>query len=89
MLAERLAVLEAEWQSRLQTVIADGVATGEFATDDPALVSMQILVVIDGLSTHANTEPGHRPAAIARMAITTAERELGLPPGTLTPELSA
>ncbi len=50
---------------------------------------MQILVVIDGLSTHANTEPGHRPAAIARMAITTAERELGLPPGTLTPELSA
>ena len=50
---------------------------------------MQILVVIDGLSTHANTGPGHRPAAIARMAITTAERELGLPPGTLTPELSA
>jgi AcrR family transcriptional regulator len=89
VLADRVAVLEAEWQARLDRVIADGVAAGEFSTDDPALVSMQILVVIDGLSTHANIGTGHRPAAVARMAITTAERELGLPPGTLSPELSA
>ena len=86
VLAERVAVLEADWHSRLDAVIADGVRAGEFATDDPALVSMQIMVVIDGLSTYANSETGHRRAVIARMAITTAERELGLPPGALTPD---
>ncbi|WP_405977153.1 hypothetical protein [Streptomyces sp. NBC_00158] len=39
--------------------------------------------MLDGLAVHANTEERDRPPAITRMALTTAERELGLPAGAL------
>jgi AcrR family transcriptional regulator len=85
VLRDRVAGQEAEWRGRLETLIRDGVAAGEFGTDDPRATAIQILVVLDGLGAHANTMTPRRPAAVLRMPVTTAERELGLPPGTLAP----
>ncbi|MGW4564859.1 TetR/AcrR family transcriptional regulator [Streptomyces sp. NPDC004561] len=83
VLRDRVAQQEAAWRGRLEDLVRDGVATGEFRTDDPLAVTVQILVVLDGLGAHANTVTPERPAAVARMAHTTAERELGLPAGAL------
>jgi hypothetical protein len=77
-------VQEAAWRDRLGGLIRDGVEQGEFRTADPAVTAVQILVVIDGLGVHANSGTGDRPPAVAGMAVTTAERELGLPAGALT-----
>ncbi|MFF9000293.1 TetR/AcrR family transcriptional regulator [Streptomyces achromogenes] len=83
VLRDRVARQEAAWRGRLVGLVQDGVEAGEFATDDPAAVAVQILVVLDGLGVHANTATPDRPAAVLRMPLTTAERELGLRPGTL------
>ncbi|MFP1624296.1 hypothetical protein ACLB9X_03570 [Streptomyces sp. 5K101] len=53
------------------------------------MTTIQIIVVLDGLGAHANTGTSDRPEAVRRMAVTTAERELGLPTGTLAPPLAA
>ncbi|MFE2156908.1 TetR/AcrR family transcriptional regulator [Streptomyces lydicus] len=84
VLRDRVAVQEAAWRGRLSDLIGDGVERGEFRTEDPHMTAIQILVVLDGLGAHANTDTGGHPEAVARMAVTTAERELGLAPGTLT-----
>lgn len=84
VLRERVGLQEAAWRERLTTLIRHGVEAGEFRTDNPAVTAIQILVVLDGLGAHANTDTTGRPAAITRLAVTTAERELGLPLGTLS-----
>ncbi|WP_323180768.1 hypothetical protein [Streptomyces atratus] len=71
------------WRSRPEGLIRDGVDRGEFRTSDSYVTIIQILVVIDGLGAHANTDTGDRPEAVTRMAVSTAERELGLESGTL------
>ncbi|MFJ6997499.1 TetR/AcrR family transcriptional regulator [Streptomyces sp. NPDC003090] len=86
VLRERVLVQEAAWRGRLEELIREGVGQGEFRTDDPYGVTIQILVVLDGLGAHANTGTAARPEAVARLAHTTAERELGLPDGALTAE---
>ncbi|MFF8731534.1 TetR/AcrR family transcriptional regulator [Streptomyces sp. NPDC015171] len=83
VLRDRVAQQEAAWRGRLETLIGDGVAAGEFRTADPRTTAIQILVVLDGLGVHANTATPERPAAVLRMALTTAERELDLPQGAL------
>ncbi|MEU3708656.1 TetR/AcrR family transcriptional regulator [Streptomyces catenulae] len=83
VLRTRVGDQEAAWRERLESVIRDGVDRGEFRTDDPYVTMIRILVVIDGLGAHANTDTSDRPAAVTRMAQTTAERELGLPAGAL------
>ncbi|GAA2226866.1 TetR/AcrR family transcriptional regulator [Streptomyces nogalater] len=83
VLRDRVAEQEAAWRDRLERLVQDGVDAGEFVTDDPVAVAVQILVVLDGLGVHANTATPRRPAAVLRMPLTTAERELGLRPGTL------
>lgn len=85
-LRDRVAEQEAAWRGRLEEVIREGVGCGEFRTKDPHVTAIQILVVLDGLGAHANTEDRGRPEAVTRMAVTTAERELGLPHGALTPD---
>lgn len=84
LLRDRVAEQEAAWRGRLEGVIREGVECGEFRTEDPYVTAIQILVVLDGLGAHANTEDRGRPEAVTRMAVTTAERELGLPRGALT-----
>ncbi|WP_018534393.1 TetR family transcriptional regulator C-terminal domain-containing protein [Streptomyces sp. HmicA12] len=82
-LRAEVAGQEAAWRGRLSGLLADGVDRGEFRTPDPVVVALQILVVLDGLSADGTSAPEEVPPAVARMAVTTAERELGLPQGTL------
>ena len=97
VLRERVTVQEAAWRGRLEGLLHEGVEQGELHTDDPYVTAIQILVVIDGLGAQANTDTGTgtggRPDAVTRMAVLTAERELGLEDGTLaryaTPETGA
>ncbi|ROP54752.1 TetR/AcrR family transcriptional regulator [Streptomyces sp. PanSC9] len=85
VLRDRVERQEADWRDRIDGLIRDGVAAGEFVTDDSLTATVQILVVLDGLGAHANTATPRRPPAVMRMAVTTAERELGLPRGALDP----
>ncbi|MEV5981460.1 TetR family transcriptional regulator [Streptomyces sp. NPDC052114] len=84
VLRDRVAEQEAAWRGRLADLIREGVERDEFRTEEPYVTTIQILVVLDGLGAHANTDTGDRPAAVTRMALTTAERELGLEHGTLS-----
>ncbi len=52
-LAEAVREQMDAWQTVVQGVVAEGVATGEFATDDPAAVAWQLLGMIDGLNAQA------------------------------------
>ncbi|MFB7213508.1 TetR/AcrR family transcriptional regulator [Streptomyces sp. NPDC056255] len=83
-LRDRVGHQETLWRGRLEDLVRDGVRCGEFRTADPYVTTVQILVVIDGLGAHANTAAADRPEAVKRMAVSTAERELGLENGTLT-----
>ncbi|MFF1650369.1 TetR family transcriptional regulator C-terminal domain-containing protein [Streptomyces sp. NPDC058240] len=83
VLRDRVGHQEALWRGHLEALVRDGVDCGEFHTTDPYVTTVQILVVIDGLGAHANTETGDRPEVVTRMAVSTAERELGLASGTL------
>ncbi|MER7394533.1 TetR family transcriptional regulator C-terminal domain-containing protein [Streptomyces sp. NPDC000151] len=85
VLRDRVVEQGTAWCGRLEGLIREGVERGQFRTDDPYVTAVQILVVIDGLGATANTHTGDDPPAVARMAITTAERELGLERGSLTP----
>lgn len=83
VLAERVAVQEAAWRDRITRLLREGTAEGAFRPQDPAVAAIQILVVLDGLGVHANTDRSDRPPAVTNMAVITAERELGLPEGSL------
>ncbi|MFF5256207.1 TetR/AcrR family transcriptional regulator [Streptomyces leeuwenhoekii] len=84
-LRERVAVQEASWRDRLVGLVRDGVACGEFRTGDPVLAAIRILVVLDGLGMLVNSaDTADDPPEVRLMPATTAEGELGLPPGTLT-----
>lgn len=83
VLRDRVHEQELANDQRLEGLIREGVERGEFTTPDPHLTAIQILIVVDGLGVHANTDRENRPEPILRMAVTTAERELGLPPGHL------
>lgn len=70
------------WEQLFAAVIDDGVAAGEFATDDPAAVAWQLLGMIDGLNAQAlvtQAAPGPRGALIAGAV----EGMLRMRPGSL------
>ncbi|MFE2935714.1 TetR/AcrR family transcriptional regulator [Streptomyces sp. NPDC059278] len=88
VLRDRVGCQEAQWRGRLEQLIRDGVGSGHFRTADPCASAVQILVVMDGLAAHANTETGIGPRSVNRLAAATAERELGLTDGTLSADPS-
>ncbi|MFE9427964.1 TetR/AcrR family transcriptional regulator [Kitasatospora sp. NPDC006697] len=83
-LRDRVGHQERRWRDRLTELVEHGVATGAFRSTDPPGAAVQLLVVLDGLGAHANTERGDRPPVVATLAAATAERVLGLTAGTLT-----
>ncbi|MET9256389.1 TetR family transcriptional regulator C-terminal domain-containing protein [Streptomyces sp. NPDC003717] len=83
-LRDRVAVQEAAWRDRLGGLIRDGVTAGEFRTADPDAAAVRILVVLDGLGAHANSDTSAHPPELLLLPAITAERELGLAPGALT-----
>ncbi|QUH03874.1 TetR family transcriptional regulator C-terminal domain-containing protein [Saccharopolyspora erythraea] len=82
-LRDRVGYQQSRWRDRLANLIHDGVHSGEFSAGDPHVSAMRILVVVDGLGAHANTDSSSHPDAVTSMAVATAERELGLASGTL------
>jgi AcrR family transcriptional regulator len=85
-LRDRVAHQEAAWRGRLAGLVEDGVARGEFRTrEESSVVAAQILVVLDGLGADGGAETTELPKVVARMAVTWAERELGLKHGVLGP----
>lgn len=88
ILRDRVGAQEELWRDRLTRLIQEGADAGVFRPDDPGVTAIQILVVLDGLGAHANTDRSNRPPAVTNMAVITAERELRLPDGALT-ELAA
>ncbi|MCP2338995.1 TetR family transcriptional regulator C-terminal domain-containing protein [Actinomadura rupiterrae] len=82
-LRERVNHQEFLWRERLAALLRDGDAAGEFRAPEPELTAMRVLVVMDGLASHANTGRDVHPDPVKRMAAATAERELGLPEGRL------
>lgn len=83
-LRERVEHQEEQWSGRLSALISEGVAAGQFRCADPWAAAVWILIVLDGLGTHASTHPRNQPEVVATMTVVTAERELGLAPGTLS-----
>lgn len=67
----------------LTALVDEGVRAGEFTTDDPLGVTLHILVNVDGLGAYSNDDVPFDHPALHDMSIGTAERLLGLPPGTL------
>ncbi|MFI1379434.1 TetR/AcrR family transcriptional regulator [Embleya sp. NPDC020886] len=67
----------------LATLIDEGVRRGELTTEDPLGVALHILVNIDGLGAYTNDDVPFDHPALRDMTITTAERLLDLPVGTL------
>ncbi|MEW2529775.1 TetR family transcriptional regulator C-terminal domain-containing protein [Streptomyces sp. NPDC047071] len=84
-LRARVSAQEAAWRDRFEQHIRDGVARGEFRTDDPVVTTAHILIVLDGLGMLVNSGDtvGDAPEVL-RLPATTAERELGLEPGSLS-----
>ncbi|MGA4538356.1 TetR family transcriptional regulator [Uniformispora flossi] len=78
-----VAAEEAVNRTVLTDLIAEGVRAGEFTTDDPAGATLHILITVDGLGAYANDEGQVDHPVLDDMALTTAERVLGLPKGTL------
>ncbi|MFG2822453.1 TetR/AcrR family transcriptional regulator [Kitasatospora sp. NPDC048365] len=81
----RAAVRTQETVTRdaLTALIADGARTGAFTTDDPLAAALHVLVAVDGLGAYANDDQPFEHPALGDLALTTAERVLGLAPGSL------
>ncbi|WP_406209966.1 TetR/AcrR family transcriptional regulator [Kitasatospora sp. NBC_01560] len=82
-LRRTVAEQEAVMRDTLTAVIEDGVRSGDFSPADPLGACLVILVTIDGLGSYANDESPFGHPALDTLVLTTAERELGLPAGTL------
>ena len=78
-----------EWQRALAMIIRDGVALGQMACDDPDGAAWRILSMLDGLMLQAvaHGDVIDRAQALA-WARASAERELGIPAGCLSPTLT-
>ena len=76
--------LNEEWQALLATMIADGCAAGVMTAPDPGAAAWRVLSLLDGLAlqvvAHGDVVSPEQADVWSRQA---AERELGLPVGTL------
>lgn len=70
------------WQTLVVGVIEEGVASGEFTTDEPADVAWQFLGMVDGVNAHALVRYAGTPDR-GRLVCRALENELGLAHGTL------
>ncbi len=76
--------LDAAWNEMLLTVITDGVASGEFTTEDPRATADRLSALLDGLGVRVTLQrPGITRKHMIEHARVVAELELGLEPGSL------
>lgn len=72
------------WQATIEEIVAAGVSSGDFAAEDPAAASWQLLGMIDGLNAQGLVRwggAGDRGPLLARAV----EGMLGAPAGALAP----
>lgn len=81
-LAAAVREVMGDWQVLVQNLIAEGVETGEFSTDDAADVAWQFLGMIDGVNSHALVHYAGAPDR-GRLVRRAMENELGLARGAL------
>jgi AcrR family transcriptional regulator len=81
-LAGEVRALMDAWQQVVTDVVLDGVAAGEFSTDDPNAVAWQFLGMIDGVNSHALVHYGGAGDR-GRLVCRAMENELGLSRGAL------
>ncbi|HEU0182699.1 MAG TPA: TetR family transcriptional regulator [Agromyces mariniharenae] len=74
------ALLEQEEldRNRLTALIEEGVAAGEFRTDDPFGACVRILVAVDGVGAYANNVGAFTDESFTRFVTDVAEQSLGL-----------
>ncbi|SDX23829.1 transcriptional regulator, TetR family [Arthrobacter sp. yr096] len=82
-LAEALLAQEHLDRTRLTALIEDGVASGDFAVDDPFAACIRIWVAIDGVGSYVNNLGSFDFEAFQRFVTDVAEWALGLPGGGL------
>lgn len=82
-LAEGLEDQEALDREQLAALIAEGVAAGEFQTDDAEASAVRILTAVDGFGAYANNSATFEDSSFTRFISDVAEWTLGLAPGTL------
>ncbi len=76
--------LDTAWNEMLFVVISDGVASGDFITDDPRAVADRLSALLDGLGLRVTLQrPGINRKQMHEHARVVAELELGLDPGSL------
>lgn len=77
-------VLDEAWREMLETVITDGVQSGEFRCDDPTAVADRLSALLDGMGLRVTLQrPGMNRKQMIEHARTSAELELGLASGSL------
>jgi AcrR family transcriptional regulator len=70
---------DARWRSGLQRLVSEGVAAGEFRSDNPKESALRIAVVLDGLAVASQVRGTVSRGRAALWADEHAARELGLP----------
>jgi len=77
-------VLDEAWREMLETVIADGVKSGEFQCPDPTAAADRLSALLDGMGLRVTLQrPGMNRKQMIEHARRAAEMELGLASGTL------
>jgi AcrR family transcriptional regulator len=76
--------LDEAWRAMLETVISDGVSSGDFTCDDPKAVADRLSALLDGMGLRVTLQrPGMNRKQMIEHARAAAELELGLAPGSL------
>jgi len=75
------------WQDRMIWLIERGVETGEFKVTGSRRTATRIMSLIDGLSIQAAMRSTIAYDPVREMVWSTVERELGVAPGALQPQL--
>ncbi len=76
---------DARWRDGLQSLVAAGVAAGEFRTDSPQESVLRIAVMLDGLAVASQVRGSLSRGRAALWADEHAARELGLPRPVMPP----
>lgn len=71
------------WIDRLVELMDEGVVRGQFTASDTRRTSLRILAVVDGLTVQAVMRSTMDYSAVHHLLVQTAERDLGLPSGSL------
>lgn len=70
---------DARWRAVIETILADGVAAGEFGAVDPARTALALGALIDGLTVQAALgDPEVSPARLTETVLDCAQRLLGV-----------